>query len=310
MYTMGMGGQTVQAQPEMYYGTVDFVATPDFCLRKPRPAAWVFMIDVSFGGIQNGMMLRAIETLHEILDMLPENDDGDVLGDIGIVAFDKSIHFFNLAESREQPQILTVSDFDEPFVPIHDGFLVNPVKSRAVIEQLLQQLPVIFGENKSPDSCFGAAVAAVQEGIKHRGGRIAVMQTCLPNCGPGTLKMRDDPKLIATDKERTAFVPQDEFYPRLAEKCSDSGVSVDLFMFPSAYIDVATIGVLSSITGGHSHLYVNYNNSRDGGKFAEELRRCVTRDFGYDCLMRVRCGNGLRVTEHYGNMFTKEGTDF
>lgn len=63
----------------------------------------------------------------------------------------------------------------------------------------------------------------------------------------------------------------------MAEKAVGCGVGVDLFLFPQQYIDVATIGPLSSISGGNTYMYVNFNYARDGYRFAEELRRIVTR---------------------------------
>ena len=34
-----------------------------------------------------------------------------------------------------------------------------------------------------------------------------------------------------------------------------SGVSVDLFLFPNSYVDVATIGLLATQTGGQVYRY-------------------------------------------------------
>lgn len=48
------------------------------------------------------------ETLLDELDKLP----GDARTHIGFIAFDRAVHFFNLAEGLSQPQLLTVSDVD------------------------------------------------------------------------------------------------------------------------------------------------------------------------------------------------------
>lgn len=68
--------------------------------------------------------------------------------------------------------------------------------------------------------------------------------TTLPLTGPGTLRNREDVTLLNTDKEKSLYLPQDNFYPKLAESCVDAGVGVDLFLFPQTYIDVSTIGIL------------------------------------------------------------------
>lgn len=70
-----------------------------------------------------------------------------------------------------------------------------------------------------------------------------------------------------------------------------------------------SVGCLTAITGGQSHSYPNFHAQRDGTKFAEELRRIVTRPFGFDAVLRVRCSTGLSVIEHYGNFFMRNSTD-
>ena len=46
--------------------------------------------------------------LMEELDKLP----GDSRTQIGFIAYDRALHFFNLAEGLSQPEMLTVSDID------------------------------------------------------------------------------------------------------------------------------------------------------------------------------------------------------
>lgn len=77
---------------------------------------------------------------------------------------------------------------------------------------------------------------------KSCGGQVNIFQTSLPTIGPGALKHREDSKLYGTDKEKTLFVPQDPFYRTTAEECVESGIGVNLFLFPTQYIDVASIG--------------------------------------------------------------------
>lgn len=47
-----------------------------------------------------------------------------------------------------------------------------------------------------------------------------------------------------TEKERNLYMPQDVFYQQLAEKMVECGVTVDMFLFPQAFIDIATVGTL------------------------------------------------------------------
>jgi protein transport protein SEC24 len=73
---------------------------------------------------------------------------------------------------------------------------------------------------------------------------LSVFQSCLPTIGPGSLKHREDPKLYGSDKEKGLFAPQDPYYRQTGEAFAEAGIGVNLFLFPSQYIDVASIGEL------------------------------------------------------------------
>ena len=94
----------------------------------------------------------------------------------------------------------------------------------------------------SPTLRIRLACILTQSPQKSLGGQVNIFQTSLPTIGPGALKHREDSKLYGTDKEKTLFVPQDTFYRTTAEECVDAGVGVNLFLFPSQYIDVASLG--------------------------------------------------------------------
>lgn len=205
--------------------------------------------------------------------------------------------------------MLNIADIDDVFMPLSTGFLVNPVESRTVIEALLDQLPQIFSQTRTAESCLGAATQAALKSLTGQGGRVILFQSSLPTYGPGMLKNRNDVNLYGTDKERTMFAPQDDYFMSLGQACCENGVGIDMFMFPQNYIDVASIGALTAVTGGQSYLYPGFNAQRDGDKFAEELRRVISRPFGYDGLLRVRCSNGMQVKNQFGNFHMKNSTD-
>ncbi|KAF9383024.1 COPII coat Sec23p-Sfb3p heterodimer component, partial [Mortierella sp. AD011] len=159
------------------------------------------------------------------------------------------------------------------------------------------------------EAVIGAVVQGVRAALENRGGKLIIFQTSLPTYGPGALKQREDSKLYGTDKERTLYAPQDDFYRNLGESCVDAGLSIDLFLFPNAYIDAATLGCLPSVTGGETYMYPGFNVQRDSAKLIGNIAKLVGRPFGYNALMRVRCSTGLRITEHLGNFHMKNSTD-
>lgn len=45
------------------------------------------------------------------------------------------------------------------------------------------------------------------------------------------------------------------FYTTLGQECVAAGCGVDLFLFPNAYIDIATVGEVCRLTGGDIYKY-------------------------------------------------------
>ena len=54
---------------------------------------------------------------------------------VGFVTYDTTLHFYNVNSALAQPQMLVVSDINDVFMPLLDGFLVKLSESRACIER-------------------------------------------------------------------------------------------------------------------------------------------------------------------------------
>ena len=54
------------------------------------------------------------------------------------------------------------------------------------------------------------------------------------------------------------LVPQVNVYNSLGQDCVSAGCSVDLFVFNNSYIDLATIGQVSRLSGGEVYKYTYF----------------------------------------------------
>ena len=61
------------------------------------------------------------------------------------------------------------------------------------------------------------------------------------------------------------------------------------------------IGYVSATTGGETFYFPNFVSPRDNEKLAYEITHTLTRETGYQALMKVRCSNGLQVAAYHGN---------
>nr|XP_054774147.1 protein transport protein Sec24C-like [Lytechinus pictus] len=302
-------------RPELSLGTYEFLATTDYCKNntQPNPPAYIFMIDVTYQSMKTGMVNLLCQRLKTLLDDLPKEHGAKESNiRVGFVTYDTTLHFYNVNSALAQPQMLVVSDINDVFMPLLDGFLVRLSESRACIESLLDQIPEMFAETRETESMLGPVVQAGLEALKaaDTSGKLLLFHSSLAILeAPGKLKNRDDRKLLGTDKEKTVLTPQINFYTKLGQDCVTSGCSVDTFLFPNSYVDVATVGQVSTLTGGQCYKYSYFQAANDGERFISDLTRNLTRETGFDAVLRVRTSTGIRPTDFYGNFHMSNTTD-
>jgi protein transport protein SEC24 len=206
-----------------------------------------------------------------------------------------------------EPRMLIVSDLDELFMPVPYDLLVSLKDSRAVIGSFLQKLPSMFGNTQQTLSAMGKALKAAEKMIGAIGGKIVCLQHSLPNHDEGSLKMREDAKLLGTPKESSLLMPAIAFYKNFAVSCSPNQVSLDIFLFNPQYADVATLSGCAKFTGGALHYYNSFSAGRqeDALKFSTELKHLLTRPLGLEAVLRIRASKGIKMATFHGNFFLR-----
>lgn len=289
-------------RPELSRGCVEFIAPSEYMVRPPQPPSYFFLIDVSYYSITSGAFYIIVDTIKKTLNEFP----GSPRTKVGFITFDSSVHFYNLKSGLTQPQMLVVNDIADMFVPSHaDDLLVNLSESKVVVEALLNKLPNMFQGTQNVDNAFGVALKAAFEIVKPIGGKIVCFLSNIPTLGTGKLANREDLKLLGTDKEVQLLNPEDQYYKNFALDCSRLQISVDLYLTASQFMDVATLGTLPQFTGGQLYYYPGFKADRDGEKLFREIRTLITRETGFEAVMRVRTSKGIKVTAHYGNFFIR-----
>ncbi|XP_039669582.1 protein transport protein Sec24B isoform X2 [Perca fluviatilis] len=291
-------------RPEVQNATVEFIASSDYMLRPPQPAAYLFVLDVSHNAVESGYLKFFCESLMDNLDKLP----GDTRTRVGFLTFDNTIHFYNLQEGLSQPQMLVVSDIDDIFIPSHDSLMVNLKESKELVKDLLTSLPGMFSQTKETHSALGPALQAAFKLMSPTGGRVTVFQTQLPTLGAGSLKSREDPNQRSSTKGVQHLAPATDFYKKLALDCSGQQIGVDLFLLSSQYADLASLACISKYSAGSIFYYPSFHyihNPAQLEKFQKDLDRYLTRKIGFEAVMRIRCTKGLSIHTFHGNFFVR-----
>ncbi|CEM07675.1 unnamed protein product [Vitrella brassicaformis CCMP3155] len=289
---------------ELSTGSVEYIAPGEYMVRPPQPPVFMFVIDVTLPAVNNGLVDTVVHAIRTALQS--EKLPGGSRTQIGIMTFDSSIHFYNLNGGLAQPQMLVVSDLEDLFLPLPDDILVNASESEKVVQGLLDSLPSMHRNTKINESCLGSAVKAAHMAVKHIGGKVLVFASTLPTVGELQLKYnRYKPPMLNTEREVELLKPADEEYKALAVELTRVQISVELFLCPNQYIDAASLAPLVKFTGGDLHYYSNFNASQQGDKLREELLHVLTRNMGWEAVMRIRVSRGWKITNFFGHLYIR-----
>ncbi|KAI5863790.1 beta-sandwich domain of Sec23/24 [Durotheca rogersii] len=300
-------------RPELNKGTVEFLVPKEYWTKEPTGLHWLFVIDVTQESYNKGFLEAFCEGILAALYASGEDEETDEAGEpkrrippgakVGFVTYDKDIHFYNCNPALEHAQMMIMPDIEDPFVPLSNGLFVDPYESKAVITSLLARLPTLFADIKNPEPALLPTLISCLAALENTGGKIVCSLSALPTWGPGRLFMRDDGKYPGGEIDKKLFTTEHPGWRKVAEKMVAAGVGIDFFLAaPSGgYLDIATIGHVSSTTGGETFYYPNFVAGRDNAKLSLEIKHTVTRETGYQALMKVRCSNGLQISSYHGN---------
>ena len=299
-------------RPELNHSVVEFVAPQEYMVRPPQPLVYLFLLDVSYASVSNGLLATSARCILESLDRIP---NADRRTRVGFIAVDSSLHYFTIPRDPEdradeeaiEPSMLVVSDLEEPFMPTPEDLLVTLTECRRNVENFLNKLQSMFQNTQNGGSCMGAALRAGHKLIAPVGGKLTVLTSTLPNMGAGKLEARENKASLGTSKESALLQTGNSFYKSFAVECSKNQVSVDMFLFSSQYQDVASLSNLPRYTGGQTYFYPAWNAARseDAIKFAREFSDYLSAEIGLEAVLRVRATTGLRMSTFYGNFFNR-----
>ena len=304
-------------RPELMLGTVEFTVPKEYWSKEPVGLRYLFLIDISQEAINRGLLAATCQGIMnglygQNLDDEAEEEEAETDqpaprristgAKVGIVTFDKEVQFYNLSEGLTSAQMMVMPDLEDPFVALASGLFVDPAESKSVITSLLRALPNMFTLEKNPEPALLPVLNTALAALTASGGKIICSLSTLPTWGPGRLHMRDDGKGRDTDAERRLFTTEHPGFKKTASAMVSAGIGVDFFLAApgGGYMDVATIGHVSRLTGGEVFFYPNFMAPRDSLKYMTEIEHAITREIGFQALMKVRCSNGLQVSSYHG----------
>lgn len=315
-------GQRMDAdmRHELRYGSVDFVVgSPDYCIRPPRPACYLFAVDVSSGAVTSGLSATAMMSIKSAIgaSLLPGSREG---AKIAFMTYDRGLHFFDARGSEEGKAVTTqfVPDVNDPFVPIGgDALFLTPPQAVLAIDAAIESHglgpnqrqdsdPSLANKNVSAESALGSALAAVKLAFADCGGKAFVVAGSLPSVGVSRLERRGGGATGGgEDREIGLLREASPDYEILGCELADVQASVDLFLAPSSvYIDASTLSRVPRACGGRMHLFTEFDPVRDGASLHRSLCASISSPRAFEALLRVRTSPGLESRGEFVGHFS------
>jgi len=270
-------------------------------VRPPMPPTFIFAFDVSYPAIASGTLATALDAVKSCLDSLP----GAERTQVGIITYDSTVHFYNMRADQSSPQILVIPDATHPYLPQPDDLLVNLQEARHQIDAALDVISKAYGKTQDVEGNISGAIQAAYLVMQHVGGKMMCFQSSVPTQGEGKLRPKEDLASYNTEREFKLRKAEDPFFKRFGGECNRIQMCIDIFCCPPKFTDVASLSVYSSVTGGQFYFYPAFFARKDGMKLKAEITRNLTRETGWEAVMRVRMGKGLKCTNFHGHFMIR-----
>ena len=198
-----------------------------------------------------------------------------------------------------------------PIIYKTQQIMTNLSESYELIDELLTILPSLHTNNSPNDNALGTAIECAFATLKEIGGKIICFSFGLPSLGKGKVMDRTieiNKNNINNNQYDKLLKRSNNFFMDLAISLTKYQITCDLFQFTSSifeYCDISTIKGICRCSGGQLYFYQNYNDLNNGLSFSNDLYKLLTRQQGWESVMRIRCSKGISIKHYYGCFYRR-----
>ncbi|KAG9392458.1 COPII coat complex component Sec24 D (Sec24D) [Carpediemonas membranifera] len=196
--------------------------------------------------------------------------------------------------------IVDIPDADNPFSPLPVETAAIPMTEGArIIEALETAGKVLKGTRAASPNTMGA-VGVACEMIKEVGGRVVALVAHRPSTGAAALKARPSTEPGKDDHKLLQPAEKAKWYTDTRDKCRKHNVSVDVIALGPEPVDLATIDVLATGTGGQvTFIHHRHHAANATGRVTAAVKDALLTEHARAVMMKVRCSRGLALGNWY-----------
>lgn len=242
----------ISKRVELSNCSYEFLAPENYISRPPMPCTYLFVVDISQRSNETGFLETIVETIQALIES--QQFQGLPRTDIGLIAFDTSLHFISILET---PVIYTITeDLAEIDLPApKNEFLCNfedCSKNMILGLEQIKTLPV------APQAtAYKHALKAAFLLLKDQGGKILIFQS--------------DTHLEAGHPKEIQLSSAPSFYKDFANDMNLHNISCDVFISASQYCNLFALAEVTKYTGGDAFYYPHFTKKQGQEKLQNEI---------------------------------------
>lgn len=287
-----------ESSPELFSGSVEFLANEDYASRGPKEPTYFFVVEISRSATAALVPAYALAAIKELLRSARLN--GERNATFGIAFLDAQLHLLQIR--NKQPLLVTLNAASFPNnhkIPAERFLTYLDSLQEAEIDAVFDKLSPAIGFSNSELSLQSLedSLRYVTEIVAGQGGKVSVIlggeESFPPKGADG------DPS------KRSYFSANDQCMARIAAYMHQWLISMDLYVFGHGkYKNLASLAEGVRMGGGDS-CYYPVASQTELHKFYNELIFNCSKIMSWESVFRIRCNTGWKkraFSNYYGSV--------
>lgn len=263
-------------------------------------------LDFSLESMANGAFFHCLSSLRSSIDALPEDTN------LGLALWDATVCFFKFDVEDDAPILVRSADSTNPAAGVAPAdVLFNTRTQTAELHRAIDFFEQ-FGEAHYRDHnvelrntphCLEQLALVVSDFFADQAGHVLVFASVHQ-------KKPREAVVYPPSEKSPMYRPRSAELSAAADKLAARCVSLDLFLTPTATIELSSVSDLAVRTGGRVYFYPSFKLITDAERFFYDIYRAVTVPRVFDVAVRLRHSPGLHIMEYFTPRGPASSLDF